>query len=123
MPDDFIRPPINRAICLANMTCPYCGIRRSDDAPFEDEHVIGRRFVPKGALANSMNLIVQACRACNGEKSDLEDEISAVTLQPAIGDPHPDPVLSSEAARKAGGSYSRQTKKLVADSYENKTFS
>ena len=118
MPSDFITLPHNRATRLDNLTCPYCGCRGSPDNPVSDEHVVGRRFVPKGAFAHGWNLIVRACQRCNNDKSDLEDDISAVTLQPALGTQHEDSALHMEASRKARGSYSRRTGKPVAESHE-----
>jgi hypothetical protein len=71
--------PSNRAIVLDNRTCAYCG---SDFGSMKrtKEHVVGRRFVPKGSLDGEWNLIVQACARCNAAKGLLENEISAVTL-------------------------------------------
>ena len=42
--------------------------------------MIGRRFVPKGKLNNQWNLIVRVCIKCNNKKSDLEDDISAISM-------------------------------------------
>ena len=113
--------PGNIAIRLNNDTCVYCGTVLTQD--MSKEHVIGRRFVPKGKLQGSWNLIVKACKPCNGKKSDLEDDISAITMQPdAYGrHGHDDEATASEAERKAQSSYSRYTKKTVKDSQENKT--
>ncbi|MFT3941549.1 HNH endonuclease [Rhodopseudomonas sp.] len=110
--------PPNRAVRLANRTCPYCGVDETERHPFTVEHVVGRRFVPKGSLNKSWALIVRACEACNAIKSDLEDDISAITLQPHIGDRHNDPLLHAEASRKAKGSISRRTKKVIGESHE-----
>jgi hypothetical protein len=87
------------------------------------EHVIGRRFVPKGKLNRQWNLMGWACRSCNNEKSDLEDDISAISMLPdawgrfAIDDP----ALVEEAKRKAARSFSRRTRKVVEDSQEGLT--
>jgi hypothetical protein len=85
------------------------------------EHVIGRRFVPKGTLNKNWNLIVRACVGCNGLKSDLEDDLSALTMQPdGLGRfPGDDALIKAEAHRKAAKSISRRTKKLVKDSVES----
>ncbi len=108
-----------RAIHLANQTCPYCS------TPLEAslsnrEHVIGRRFVPRGSLQSSWNLILRACLTCNNEKSDLEDDISAITMQPASDGQmaRKDGALEVEAMRKAGKSVSRRTGKPVEQSRE-----
>ena len=95
-----------------------CGAANDPDIPLTDEHVIGRRFVPKGSLASGWSLIVRACKRCNNAKADLEDDISAITLLPRLGDVHEDAELAAIASRKAKGSLSRRTKKTVADSYE-----
>jgi hypothetical protein len=73
---------------------------------------------PRGALENQWNLILNACRGCNNGKSDLEDDTSAITMQPDVrgryfGD-HPQLVV--DGAHKAKRAHSRYTGKLVADS-------
>lgn len=108
----------NKATRLRNLTCAYCGVANDPANPLTDEHVIGRRFVPKGSLASGWCLIVRACERCNNAKADLEDDISAITLLPRLGDVHEDAELAAIASRKAKGSLSRRTKKAVADSYE-----
>ena len=109
----------NQVIRLHNITCPYCGVMLIKNST-EKEHVIGRRFVPKGKLNGNWNLIVNACRTCNGIKADLEDDISATTMQPdTLGRfGHNEPEGMSEAVRKANKSYSRSTQKLVKNSHE-----
>jgi hypothetical protein len=70
----------NKATVLRNRTCAYYGCE-PPKALRSKEHVIGRKFVPKGSLGNNAwNLILMACEKCNGEKADLEDEISAVSM-------------------------------------------
>jgi len=87
------------------------------------EHVIGRRFVPKGKLDGQWNLIVRACRDCNQIKSDLEDDLSAITMQPDVlgRHGHDDAEVSAEARRKARNAYSRHTRRPVGDSQEHLT--
>jgi hypothetical protein len=89
-----------------------------------EEHVIGRNFVPRGALQGSWNLIVQACEPCNTAKSDLEDDISAITMQPHPTGRHAssDPRLITTAKRKARGFFSRLTSKSVELSAERFDF-
>ena len=108
---------------LANQTCVYCATKLIDRR-FTKEHVIGRHFVPKGALNGEWNLIVRACSACNNAKSDLEDDISAITLQPDAWGQHPidHPIRDLEARRKAKGSNSRRTNKAVSQSEEHIDF-
>jgi hypothetical protein len=82
--------------------------------------VIGRRFVPKGKLHGQWNLILRACMDCNSLKSDLEDDISAITLQPDVAGEfaHNDGVAKAEARRKARNAASRRTRKPVGESKE-----
>jgi hypothetical protein len=109
--------PATKPVRLHNVICPYCGVALSKENSTK-EHVVGRKFVPKGTLASQWNLILNACRPCNNRKSDLEDDISAITMQPNVrGQPfgnHPQLVL--DAAHKAGRTRSRYTGKLVGDS-------
>lgn len=122
MSDEFIHHPANKVTRLNNVTCAYCGTRGSDNHPLTVEHVIGRRFVPKGSLAGGWNLILNPCGKCNGEKANLEDDISAITLQPDLQDPHEDPALAAEAARKARNAVSRMTRKRVVESHGSDSF-
>ncbi len=112
----------NRAIRLNNVTCVYCGIALEPESSTL-EHVVGRRFVPKGKLNAQWNLLLNACEGCNSKKSDLEDDISAITMQPDVTGTHPhgDADAAAEAERKGKGAISRRTKKLVRDSRENVT--
>lgn len=115
-----LRP--NRAIHLHNTRCAYCGDGITPENKTQD-HVIGRRFVPKGKLNANWNLIVNACRPCNNRKSDLEDDIAAITLQPDLWGRfgHEDAAAIEEARRKAANSFSRRTGKKVGDSHETTT--
>lgn len=114
---DVIHYPPNRVLRLNNLVCPYCG-GALNESNRTKEHVIGRRFVPRGKLDAQWNLIVYACAICNNKKSDLEDDISAISMQP---DAHgrfgaDDSELVAEAHRKAEKSASRKTRKRVKDS-------
>ncbi len=108
---------------LGNRACCYCGTHLANADRTED-HVIGRRFVPVGSLAGSWNLIVQSCSACNLKKSDLEDDISSITMAyhlfgfPSMNNPD----IQDEARRKAHRSKSRKTNKKVKNSSESLTF-
>lgn len=115
--------PNNKATRLDNVTCVYCGGAADPSNPLTDEHIIGRRFVPKGSFASGWSLISRACESCNNEKADLEDDISAITLLPDFGEGHEDADLAALALRKAKGSRSRRTRKPVADSYEENKIS
>lgn len=114
-----------RPVRLDNRNCPYCGRLFSDGIVRDKEHVIGRRFVPRGAIGDSWNVLLSACRACNGTKAGLEDDISAITMlpDPAGRFASDDPRLRRDAERKAKGSISRRTGRLVADSNETLRFS
>ena len=105
---------------LRNQNCPYCGTQLSDSET-TNEHVIGRRFVPRGTLNQNWNLILRACRHCNNRKSDLEDDLSAITMQPNAWGQHPRDhvVVRSDAQRKAARSLSRRTHKTVKESNES----
>jgi hypothetical protein len=102
---------------LFNVSCPYCGVSLTTENTTK-EHVIGRKFVPKGALENEWNLILNACRPCNNRKSDLEDDISAISMQPDVGGKHHSehPQLLVDAAHKGKRTRSRYSGKPVADS-------
>lgn len=79
---DLTRYSLNRLMVRRSLYCAYCGAAFSRPSDGEAEHVIGRRFVPKGTLAAQWNLIVRACGPCNDHKADLENDISAITMQP-----------------------------------------
>ncbi len=94
----------DRATHLRNSTCPYCGANLGD-VESTKEHVIGRRFVPRGALNQQWNLILQACKECNQLKAALEDDLSAVSMHaPLVGRTEDrDLIPRRDAARKARG--------------------
>lgn len=118
-----IRPRTNRPTALSNLTCPYCGLKLTKRQVTKD-HVIGRRFVPLGSLSASWNLILQSCEPCNNKKSDLEDDISAITMAfhthglPGMDDE----TLIKETARKSQRTVSRKTGKPLSDSTETVSF-
>jgi len=117
--DGLIERPVNRAIVLDNATCVYCGIHLAEGL-HTTEHVVGRRFVPKGSLQGQWNLIVQACEGCNKKKADLEDDISAITmvLDGWCRRENRDELVGKDAGRKASKSVSRKTRKVVVRSFE-----
>jgi hypothetical protein len=71
-------------------------------------------------LHQSANVILNACQPCNVKKSDLEDEISAVTMHPDLirGFEGMGEAVKNESARKLPKSFSRITGKRVAESSE-----
>lgn len=108
---------------LNNVACAYCHRLFDANTPRESEHVIGRRFVPKGSLAAQWNLIVGACGKCNDEKSELENDVSAIIVRPDLAGRFPvDPRLVAEALRKESAR-SKRTGKAVRDSAEELTVS
>lgn len=98
-------PPTN-AVRQHDQVCPYRGAVLSD-ATRTKEHVIGRKFIPRGKLNGRWNLILNVRSACdNNTKSGLEDDISAISRQP---DAHgncavDDAALAADARRTAGNS-------------------
>lgn len=111
---------LNRPTVLRNRTCAYCG-RELSRTNATKEHVIGRRFVPRGTLNGRWNLILRVCLDCNRKKAELEDDLSAISMQPnAIGFFHAssDGGLRTEAARKGRRSVNRRTGKAVGLSSE-----
>lgn len=119
MPTGLIEYPVNQVCHLDNINCVYCG-QTLNEADRTKEHVIGRKFVPKGSLDGQWNLIANACLLCNGLKSDLEDDISAITMQPDVSGKHVnnDELLAREAKRKGKGAVSQITGKAVQDSHQ-----
>jgi len=117
---DVVELPANRAIVLRNTTCAYCGRPFEGELRPTKEHVIGRRFVPRGCFDGQWNLILCVCERCNNDKAGLEDDISAITMMPDLTGQHAidDDRLRAEVARKAAKSRSRRTGKAVADSHE-----
>lgn len=110
--------PPGEPIHLDNLTCPYCGVELAT-VESDKEHVVGRRFVPKGTLNGSWNLLPRSCKRCNGEKAKLEDDISSITLSALqwSNTREADQLASVEANRK-GRSISRRTRKPVSESEE-----
>jgi hypothetical protein len=103
LPEALKELPANRAVVLDNQTCAYCGSELTG-AQATKEHVIGRRFVPKGTLDGEWNLIVRACERCNSDKGLLENDISAITLFGRAWADHfrgDDSIIAREARRKA----------------------
>jgi len=117
--NDFREHPGNAPIALLNLTCVYCGVELTSGNATK-EHVVGRRFVPKGKLDGWWNLIVRACQTCNGIKADLENDISAITLASNASGRFAtsDASHRAEAVRKGRRSLSRRTGKPVRDSSE-----
>lgn len=118
--------PDNRAHILRrpllNLTCPYCYVDLASTTA-NKEHVVGRRFVPKGTLHQSESLILRACEDCNNRKSDLEDDISAISMQPdlALGFAARDPQLIADAKRKGEESRDRLSGRPISSCVDQLT--
>ena len=104
------------AIGLRNRICVYCSKPFSDELPKTREHVVGKKFVQKGSMRAAYNLVVNACKPCNNNNGDLENDISVISMHPTVyGDFAADAaVLAPEVERRAGKTYSRNTGKPVA---------
>lgn len=113
-----LRP--ERPLLLNNRNCPYCGRVFGASLGSTKEHVIGRRFVPKGSLEAQWNLILNACGSCNNLKAALENDISVITMlpTPVSRDAAIEQQLAAEVARRASKTGSRRTGKSVANSHE-----
>lgn len=83
--------------------------------------MIGRNFVPRGKLNGQWNLIIRAHKSCNNIKSDLENDISAISMQADAWGFYalPDETLVKEAKRKGKNCTSRLTGKPVKESHTN----
>lgn len=110
----------NRASRLNNETCVYCADPLTPESA-TIEHVVGRRFVPKGTLDKHWNLIVRACARCNEVKARLEDDISAITMHPDSFGHCGSDESRIDYRRKASGSRSSRTGKPVSESAEGVT--
>lgn len=113
--DNFL--PNGKATRVAGDLCTYCGREETPENPLTDDHVVARRFVPKGSLDNCWSVIVRACRQCNNAKSGLEDDISAITLLRASKARKLNRDCLTHAQRKVTNSTSRLTRKAIADSF------
>lgn len=113
----------DKPLRLRNSTCVYCRIKLGPGQKRTKEHVIGRDFVPEVDFNHQWNLIVNACEACNNEKSDLEGELGALSMQPDVFGrfAHDDERLARQAKRKGCGAVSARTGKPIAESQERLT--
>lgn len=116
--NELITGPSNQAVRLGNHYCAYCFQGVAGDPHASEDHVIGRRFVPRGTLEKSWNLIVNCCERCNSEKANLEDDISAITLYAYLffGGTSISEVERTHIFRKLTGSMSRATSRNIIDS-------
>ena len=107
----------DKPVTLPGVRCAYC---RAELTPSNrsDDHVVGRRFVPQGTITG-FSLKLKACKRCNGYKSTLEDDISAITMLPDTAGNYArdDERLRATSKRKAKGARSPATRRLAAESY------
>ena len=106
----------------SNQHCLYCGVFVGADAVVDsdEEHLVGRRFVPKGSMNKAFNFSFRACRRCNGEKANLERHVSSVTL---LGSPSVsvDENARRSAERKAAGDIHPETGMKMGEAIERQT--
>lgn len=115
----FHSPSNKKVITVGSRQCAYCGVLFRVEIASTSDHVVGRKFVPKGQLACHWNLLLNACRQCNGDKADLEDDISVISMMSGMNLGIPtDPLIIAEIKRKSGRAVSRRTGKVVAKSRE-----
>lgn len=107
----------NQPTRLHNKRCAYCNAEFARDNEPQKEHVIGRRFVPKGSHDRQWNLHLNSCNECNQRKSELENDISAITMISQFSGKSEDELLLSEVSRKSR-TKSNRTGKPVSDSAE-----
>lgn len=121
---------MTKAVKIAgNVQCPYCG-RLLDEGPETqrtEDHVVGRKFVPKGYLENEWNLIVDSCEDCNRQKGRLESGISCMSHMSFGSGPEYGDDVVKDVRRKLGtkdpgtgrirGATHPSTGKPVADSF------
>jgi len=111
---EHLRVTPGRVTRLQNKNCPYCG-RDLEETGSTKEHVVGRRFVPRGTLNQQWNLILHACGDCNRLKATLEDELSALSMYPSLVGPRdPDGAIAvRDMGRKTRGSTGRRADRDV----------
>jgi hypothetical protein len=102
----------------SNRCCLYCGRAVNDGSiPSDEEHLIGRRFVPDNGFATGQefNFLFRACKDCNGEKAELERHVSSVTLFTSAAR-KTDPAIDQLARNKAEKDFHPIGKKPVRNS-------
>jgi hypothetical protein len=113
-----LREPHARDLSLRNRNCIYCCLPLTGKKRTR-EHVIGRNFTPQGTL--DANLVAWACIECNNDKSNLEDDISVISMLPPVSRNAAANEWSATIGRKLRHAISRRTGKLVRDSTEKLT--
>lgn len=107
-----------RVTQLKNKFCPFCGASLNESNGPTLEHVIGRRFIPKGFMDNEWNLILNACHKCNSFKGRLEDGVSAISMI-SFFDLEYDEDAKSDVVRKVRprGATHPETRQPIIDSF------
>ena len=115
--------PVKVPTVLDNVSCVYCAAGLSKETRTK-EHVVARRFVPRGKHDGGWNLIAYACTGCNNAKARLENELAAISMQPDSYGKYAidDDLLKAEATRKAAKSISSRTGRPINESGEQLKF-
>jgi hypothetical protein len=112
----------NRDPSRSNQHCLYCGSHVGEDSAIasDEEHLVGRNFVPKGTMGNAFNFSFRACRPCNARKANLERHVSSVTLlnSPSVAS---DGIARRAAERKAVGDTHPETRVKMGDAIARQT--
>ena len=106
----------------SNQFCLYCGayVGGGSITASNEEHLIGRRFVPKGTMENSFNFSFRCCVSCNGRKADIERHVSSFTLlsSPSL---ETNEIARLSAESKAYDDYHPETKVTMGDAIEQQS--
>lgn len=106
----------------SNQHCLYCGafVGSGSATASNEEHLIGRRFVPKGTMENAFNFSFRCCLFCNGRKAEIERHISSFSLlrSPSLAT---NEIARRSAATKASNDFHPETKVRMGDAIEKQT--
>ena len=112
----------NRDPSRSNQHCLYCGSHVGTDSAIasDEEHLVGRNFVPKGTMENAFNFSFRACRPCNARKAELERHVSSITLlnSPSVAS---DGIARRAAERKAVGDTHPETRAKMGEAITRQT--
>ncbi len=112
----------NRDPARSNQHCLYCGryVGAGSTVESDEEHLVGRNFVPRGSMDNAFNFSFRTCRPCNAEKARLEGHVSSVTLLPSPSVPV-DEKARRAAERKAARDTHPETGKKMGEAIERQS--
>jgi hypothetical protein len=112
----------NRDPSRSNQHCLYCGshVGKNSAIASDEEHLVGRNFVPKGTMENAFNFSFRACRPCNARKAELERHVSSITLlnSPSVAS---DGIARRAAERKAVGDTHPETRAKMGEAIARQT--